>query len=127
LKEQNSKNAVNSEILDLMCQQARNARDLLKSGDLSALGALLNETWQMKKKLASGISIPEIDELYQVLLDCGASGGKLLGAGGGGFILFHANSEAHQRIEQTLPDHRILALKLEGRPSRMIFDSKDLV
>jgi len=127
LKEQNSKNEVNSEILDLMCQQARSARDLLKSGDLAALGALLNETWQMKKKLASGISIPEIDELYQALLDCGASGGKLLGAGGGGFILFHADSKARQQIEQTLPDHRILTLKLEDRPSRMIFDSRDLV
>lgn len=126
LKEQNSRSETNSEALDLMCKHAQNARDLLISGDLAGLGALLNETWEMKKGLASGVSIPEIDELYQTLIECGASGGKLLGAGGGGFILFHANADAHERIKETLSEHRILPLKLERKPSRMIFDSKDL-
>jgi len=61
-------------------------RKALQHGDLESLGGLLNESWTIKKQLSKGISNSEIDALYSQLIRWGASGGKLLGAGGGGFL-----------------------------------------
>jgi D-glycero-alpha-D-manno-heptose-7-phosphate kinase len=63
--------------------------DELSSGNNDSMGFFLNEGWQIKKKLASGISDSYIDEIYLEALNSGATGGKLLGAGGGGFLLFY--------------------------------------
>ena len=63
------------------------ARRFLVDGDLQGLGKLLDQSWALKKQLTSGISNSEIDDLYSRLIEWGASGGKLLGAGGGGFLL----------------------------------------
>lgn len=73
----------------LMAQQAEQAAELLRSEKpLSELGPLLDTTWQLKRGLAEGVTLDHIDELYAHGLACGATGGKLLGAGGGGFLLF---------------------------------------
>ena len=63
--------------------------NLLKSGDINDFGRLLNESWVLKKKLSKSITNKKIDELYNHALKFGALGGKLLGAGGGGFFLFY--------------------------------------
>lgn len=65
-------------------------------------GKLLNEAWKRKKSLANSITTGKIDEIYQAALKSGAIGGKLLGAGGGGFMLFYAPPEAHQSIRENL-------------------------
>ena len=126
LQQQSANTADRMQHLDSMCQQAELARDLLLSGELEELGRLLHEGWSLKKELASGITIPEIDSLYQTIIGCGASGGKLLGAGGGGFILFHGDNAVRQRVAEALPDNKMLPLKVESSPSRIIFDDRDV-
>ena len=78
-----------------MMTDAMELRDCLNNNDISELGEFLHENWMMKKELASGISNPIIDEYYQKALDAGASGGKLCGAGGSGFLLFYADPHYH--------------------------------
>lgn len=69
----------------------------LQSGDLDTFGALMDEHWQHKKKRSSGMSNPKIDEWYSLAMQSGATGGKLIGAGGGGFLMFHAKDRARVR------------------------------
>ena len=80
------------------------AEDILQDtkAPLSDIGKLLHDSWSLKKELASEISPPEVDEIYQAARDAGAIGGKLLGAGGGGFMLFYAEPEAQAKIRQSL-------------------------
>jgi D-glycero-alpha-D-manno-heptose-7-phosphate kinase len=85
-----------------MCALAREMKTALESNDLTGFGRILDESWKLKKSLASGISNAKIDELYARALDAGALGGKLLGAGGGGFLLFFSEPERKERIRLAL-------------------------
>jgi len=76
-------------------EAALHCRRCLESGDLDAVGQLLDEGWRQKRRLAAGITNPRIDEVYQMALQHGALGGKITGAGGGGFLLLYSR-EAHQ-------------------------------
>lgn len=83
---------------------AREALRLLhKRAAFEQLGGLLHDGWQLKKSLGKGVSSPDIDAVYETAIRNGAYGGKLLGAGGGGFIMFLAPPERHQRIKDALP------------------------
>jgi D-glycero-alpha-D-manno-heptose-7-phosphate kinase len=73
-------------VLRELKQMAVLARDALARGDVEILGLLLHESWLLKKQLAGGISNGTIDAMYQAARDAGATGGKLTGAGGGGFL-----------------------------------------
>lgn len=77
-----------------LCEMTRKLKEDLENNDVDALGPILLESWQIKKSLATGISNPFIDEAYDKAIKAGALGGKLLGAGGGGFLLFYVNTEA---------------------------------
>lgn len=85
-----------------MCALAEEMRQSLEQDDLSSFGRLLNEGWELKRTLASGISNPLIDEAYETALANGALGGKLLGAGGGGFLLFYCPPEYQERLRVAL-------------------------
>src|SRR5205823_4227745 len=85
--------------LSAMYQMVDEAVRLLQgSCDLSDFGKLLHENWGLKRKLSSRISTAEIDAIYEAGRKAGALGGKLLGAGGGGFLLLFARPEDHARI-----------------------------
>jgi D-glycero-alpha-D-manno-heptose-7-phosphate kinase len=73
------------------------SRDALESGDLDGFGKLMDEHWQHKKRRSGGMSNPKIDEWYELAMKSGASGGKVIGAGGGGFLLFHARDKTKLR------------------------------
>jgi D-glycero-alpha-D-manno-heptose-7-phosphate kinase len=77
-------------------------KNALLRGKLDELGCLLHETWQNKRRLASGISTPVIEELYEVGRGAGAYGGKVLGAGGGGYLLFYCPYEQRHRVAEAL-------------------------
>jgi len=85
-----------------MCELAEQMRESLINSDLSAFGEILHESWQLKRELASGITNPEIDELYGKAIKAGAVGGKLLGAGGGGFLLFYCSEEKQAQLSSAL-------------------------
>ena len=83
-----------------MCGLARKLRDELTRGNIDAMGEILHENWLLKKTLASGISNPDIDEAYDKAIKAGAIGGKLLGAGGGGFLLFYVPKEKQAAVRE---------------------------
>lgn len=82
----------------MMCEIARQLRDELMRGNVDSMGKLLHESWQLKRTLASGISNPVIDQKYEIAMKNGALGGKLLGAGGSGFLLFYVPEELQQQV-----------------------------
>ena len=85
--------------------------------DLKQLGELFKENWLLKKSLSNQVSNKIIDEIYETAINAGASGGKILGAGGGGFILIYAKPIYHERIIDSLKSlvHVLLNLKIMGR------------
>jgi D-glycero-alpha-D-manno-heptose-7-phosphate kinase len=98
----NMKDAAKAENLVKMCGLTVQMRTALINGDLTAFGEILHESWHLKRELASGISNPEIDDLYSKAIKAGAIGGKLLGAGGGGFLLFCCPEEKQPLLSVTL-------------------------
>ena len=85
-----------------MCALAEEMKLALEDNDLSSFGRLLNDGWELKRTLASGISNPAIDEAYRTAMENGALGGKLLGAGGGGFLLFYCEPEKQEQLRVAL-------------------------
>lgn len=73
--------------------------------DFADFGRLLNETWRIKKSLSNSITNSEIDDMYETAMKNGAIGGKLLGAGGGGFMVFYVNPEDRKRLEKALANY----------------------
>ena len=76
------------------------ARDLLEEGDLMGLGELLRETWDLKRDISSSVSGVEIEQIHDQIMQTGATGSKLLGAGGGGFFLVHGGIEVRSGLEK---------------------------
>ena len=85
-----------------MCGLAKDMKVALENNDISSFGRILNEGWQLKKELASGIANPAIDEAYEIAMKNGALGGKLLGAGGGGFLLFYCEEEKQDQLKKAI-------------------------
>jgi D-glycero-alpha-D-manno-heptose-7-phosphate kinase len=105
-----------------MRQLVDEALTVLTTGaDLSEFGKLLDESWQLKRSLSNKISPGFIDDMYKAAREAGAYGGKLLGAGGGGFLLFFAKPEDHPRIKQKLNDLLHVPFKFEPSGSSIIF------
>ncbi|MCM2281579.1 MAG: hypothetical protein NDI61_07005 [Bdellovibrionaceae bacterium] len=88
---------------------------------LAEFGDLLHEGWLLKKSMASGISAPRIDDWYERARGAGAWGGKILGAGGGGFLMLVADPERQPAIRQALADLRYVPIAFENFGSRIIF------
>ncbi|MDZ7846823.1 MAG: GHMP kinase [Owenweeksia sp.] len=95
-------------------------RDALMAGQLDDFGRLMHENWELKRQLASGISNPLIDELYNKAMQNGAMGGKLLGAGGGGFMLFYCPAEKQSQLDEALKKVRRFPFKFEQDGSKVI-------
>lgn len=92
----------------------------LSNGEIGFIGNYLDQNWSLKKRLHPLISSPEIDNLYRTAMQNGALGGKLCGAGGGGFLLFFAPPETHDRIAQSVALPKIpFGIELEG--SKVIY------
>lgn len=83
-------------------QDALEVRDALAKGRLRRVGEIMHESWQRKKRLAHGVSNERIDRLYQLALEHGAAGGKIAGAGGGGFLLLYCEPEYHTSVTRVL-------------------------
>lgn len=108
-----------------MCDLTDNLFKDLEKGRISAMGEILDKGWNLKKSLAEGISSGEIDRAYKTAVDAGAEGGKLLGAGGGGFLLFYADKEFHNDIEKSLPGYWKTPFKFDNTGSITIYDGKN--
>lgn len=105
LKNQSEKMINNEKSFQNMKQMVDLAKqfksDLLKQ-NFSQFGEMLDYSWQLKKEVSDGISNPELDEIYEVAKSCGSKGGKILGAGGGGFMLLFADPKSQLKIKEKL-------------------------
>jgi D-glycero-alpha-D-manno-heptose-7-phosphate kinase len=122
LAEQNANIAATRPQLHLLRDLAGLAVDRLRSGDVDAIGPAMRESWQAKRKLASGVSNSQIDDAVARALDAGAAGAKLTGAGGGGFLLVICPMEQQRAVRRNLADMRELPIKLDRLGSRVVLN-----
>ena len=108
-------------VLRRMAELAFIMKSELESGNLDSFGEILHENWELKKSLAVGISNTQIDYWYDIARRHGASGGKILGAGAGGFLIFVADEDRHAEIAQVLEGLRRVKFGFEPLGSRIIF------
>lgn len=110
--------------LQKMVSIARELRQELLNNNIDAMGEALRQGWDLKKRLASGITSLGIDDCYRAALAAGAEGGKLLGAGGGGFLLFYVKEQNHRRVRQALSGLKELPFKFENKGTVIIHYNK---
>jgi len=108
--------------LDSLRDLAGVAAERLRNGDIEALGEAMKRGWEVKRKLATGVSNAQIDSAIERALDAGASGAKVTGAGGGGFLLVICPAENQRSVRQHLADMRELPVKLDRLGSRVVFN-----
>jgi D-glycero-alpha-D-manno-heptose-7-phosphate kinase len=122
LAEQTANIQTSKDQLDLLRKLAGIAVDRLRSGDIDAVGAAMREGWEAKRTLATGVSNGRIDLMVSRALDAGASGAKLTGAGGGGFLLVLCPMERQSAVRQSLQDMRELPVQLDPLGSRVVLN-----
>jgi D-glycero-alpha-D-manno-heptose-7-phosphate kinase len=111
-----------------LCGIASELREVLTDGrDLNVFGRLLHQSWEAKRSLEPSISSSKIDEYYDRGLRAGALGGKLLGAGGGGFLLFFCEPHQQNRLREELSELRELTFSLDPEGSKIVYIGGDRV
>ena len=96
-----------------------------KNRDLDDFGRLLDYSWKLKKQTGKAVSTSNIDALYERGIKAGALGGKLLGAGGGGFLVFYAQPENHERLKQELKDLLYIPFEFENEGTKVLYYSPE--
>jgi len=96
-------------------------RSALMDGDIDSAGEVLHEGWMLKRTLVDGISDPAIDGWYDAARTAGATGGKILGAGAGGFLLVYAPRDRHDAVRSALHDLREIPFRFEQSGSRIVY------
>jgi D-glycero-alpha-D-manno-heptose-7-phosphate kinase len=104
-----------------MHEMVREAVEVLNGNDLLKFGRLLDESWQLKRTLSDKISSSHIDEMYSTAIKAGAIGGKLLGAGGGGFVLLFVEPHKRDHVRKALKSLLEVPFKFEHLGSQIIF------
>jgi D-glycero-alpha-D-manno-heptose-7-phosphate kinase len=122
LSEQHANLSLQAPILNALRDNAIEARQQVAAGNLDSLGRLLDEGWTLKRRLASKISNGSIDALYETARRAGALGGKITGAGGGGFLLLYCANGQRQSVREALRGLRELPFRFEPDGSKVIFD-----
>lgn len=121
------RNAATRSSLRVMTMLADEMRRELIRGELECIGDILHQGWMEKRNLAGTITNPQIDEWYERARKAGAQGGKLLGAGGGGFMLLYAPMERHEAILRALPELRPVSFHFEPQGSKIVFVEESAV
>jgi len=111
-------------ILREMKKLAYEAHKEIKAGNIDIIGELLHISWVLKKKLATNISNQTIDDIYNTALKAGAIGGKITGAGGGGFLLLYCQYEKREAVRSALSSLQELPFQLEQDGTKVIFNYK---
>jgi D-glycero-alpha-D-manno-heptose-7-phosphate kinase len=122
LSEQKENIRSRESVLEEMKHIVHIACDNLHRGNVNAIGELLHESWMLKKQLASKISNSDVDDLYEIARKAGATGGKIAGAGGGGFLLLYCPPAHQEHLRQELHMLQELPFNLGQDGSKVIFD-----
>jgi len=121
LKDQSSKAADHTSAYNAMRDMSYKLYDDLSKGKWQGTGKMLQENWMLKKSLSSKITDNYLDRLYEKALDAGAQGGKVVGAGGGGFLLLFVPPEKRDAVRKALPELREEEFEFESLGSRIIY------
>ncbi len=125
LKEETNNLATDEAKIDAtkkLCVLTRELKNRFEQNDIDALGPILKESWDIKRQLSSGISNSLINELYEKAIGCGATGGKLLGAGGGGFLMFYVpNETAKAKVRKVLSGYQEMPFEFDQSGASIIF------
>ncbi len=108
------------EILD----HVKLAKKIIKNEDILSFGKLLNDSWKIKKKLSKNISNSVLDDIYNLAITKGALGGKILGAGGGGFFLFLVPLEKQKKFKSIFNKYLFIPFDFSNKGTEIIFDSE---
>lgn len=128
LESQNRATAQRRDVLRKMKDQVPKLRHVLDTGsDLHRVGEILHEGWNMKKGLTSEISNSIVDGYYKTALEAGAVGGKLLGAGGGGFLLLYVEPEQRENVREALSELYHLRIKFDCGGTRITYYDQDRI
>lgn len=127
LKEQNRniKTADKAKAQQRMCELTKMLKEELQKNNIDAMGEMLHENWMLKKSLASGISNPLIDETYERAMSAGALGGKLLGAGGAGFMIFYVRPERQETVRTALGHLREMDFEIDNSGASIVHVDKE--
>jgi D-glycero-alpha-D-manno-heptose-7-phosphate kinase len=126
LEKQNKATATEEQVFKSLEQMAAQAHQFKSdiATDVDCIGHYLREGWELKKSLSSAISNPLIDGAYAAALDRGALGGKLLGAGAGGFLMVYCPQDRQEGVSQALGDFPLHRLKIDNSGSTVIFAAR---
>ncbi len=112
---------------EVMCEMVslvESFKNAVEEGDIETCGHLLDKNWQLKKKMASGITNSKIKAMYEKAKKAGALGGKIAGAGGGGFLMLIVTREKQNAVFEAMKEYRELPFMLERGGSKVIFDEQ---
>ncbi len=121
---ENMKQESKQDLMSKMVSLVYDMRKLLENDHVEQLGELLHENWILKRQMAQGISDTEIDQWYEKGLSAGATGGKLLGAGNGGFMMFFAPKEKHDDISKALKGLQRVSFTFDEAGSKVLFSDE---
>ena len=129
LKEQsqNVKALDKAAVQNKMCDLTRELKAELQNNNVDAMGELLHKNWMLKKTLASGITNPLIDETYDLAMAAGATGGKLLGAGGAGFMIFYVPENRHEAVRKALGNLREMDFEMDNSGASIVMTDRDFI
>jgi D-glycero-alpha-D-manno-heptose-7-phosphate kinase len=122
LRVQKKTTGANFEVLSKMKYQAAAIREYLSIRQFDRVGHELHKAWELKKSLVNNITATEIDRMYDVAVRSGAVGGKICGAGGGGFLLLYCPAENQKRLRQAMRNYREFPFHLAKSGSKIIFN-----
>ena len=123
LIEQERKTPENTAVLDKMVGLSEELKEALTQNDLTRFGEILHKGWTYKQELASEITNPTINEYYEKARKAGAIGGKILGSGGGGFLLFYCEGNYQDNVRKAFSELREAPFRFEPEGSRIIYTS----
>ena len=120
-------NSVKRTLIKEMVKLAFDLKYILENEDLDSVGELLDKNWRLKSQLVSGISDIQIDEWYKCGIKAGAKGGKLLGAGYGGFLMFFVPLEKHANVIKALSDLKEIPFSFDNSGSVIAFNQPNTI
>ena len=119
----NTKNqTINADLVEIKNMVQKGIEILTFGVNLNEFGLLLDEAWERKKLLSNSISSNFLDEIYITAKSAGAIGGKLLGAGGGGFFVFYVDEDKHEEVRKSLSNYAEVKFNFENYGSRIILN-----
>lgn len=121
LTEQKSNINSKMSVLDQMVEIANEAEKLIQNNNIEPLGELLDDSWNLKRSLATNVSNQKVDWMYDAAKKAGAKGGKILGAGGGGFLMLFVDEENQEKVKHALHDYRSIDMQFEPQGSKIIY------